>query len=105
MSLTDRPRSERPREKLLQRGLEFLSDSEQVAILLRTDLPGQDAISLAHALIERFSGLYGLLSAPSSEFTKTLGLGPAKTAQCRPGTGPSHATRRNEPGRVSFVGR
>ena len=81
MSLTDRPSSERPREKLLQRGPEFLSDSELVAILLRTGLPGQDAIALAHALIERFGGLYGLLSAPSSELTKTLGLGPAKTAQ------------------------
>ena len=81
MSLNDRPSSERPREKLLQRGPEFLSDSELVAILLRTGLPGQDAIALAHALIERFGGLYGLLSAPSAELTKTLGLGPAKTAQ------------------------
>ncbi|MGI9142324.1 MAG: RadC family protein [Fluviibacter sp.] len=81
MSLTDRPSSERPREKLLQRGPEFLSDSELIAILLRTGLPGQDAIALAQALIERFGGLYGLLSAHSSELTKTLGLGPAKTAQ------------------------
>ena len=45
MSLTDRPSSERPREKLLQRGPEILSDSELVAILLRTGLPGQDAIA------------------------------------------------------------
>lgn len=81
MSLTDRPSNERPREKLLQRGPEFLSDGELVAILLRTGLPGQDAIALAHSLIEQFGGLYGLLSAPSTELTKTLGLGPAKTAQ------------------------
>ena len=81
MSLTDRPSNERPREKLLQRGPEFLSDSELIAILLRTGLPGQDAIALGHALIEQFGGLYGLLSAPSSALTKTLGLGPAKTAQ------------------------
>ena len=81
MSLTDRPSSERPREKLLQRGPEFLSDSELIAILLRTGLPGQDAIALAQALIERFGGLYGLLSAPSKDLTDTLGLGPAKTAQ------------------------
>lgn len=81
MSLTDRPNSERPREKLLQRGPEFLSDSELIAILLRTGLPGQDAIALAQALIERFGGLYGLLSAPSKDLTDTLGLGPAKTAQ------------------------
>ncbi len=81
MSLTDRPSSERPREKLLQRGPEILSDSELVAILLRTGLPGQDAIALAHALIEQFGGLYGLLSAPPQALGKTLGLGPAKSAQ------------------------
>lgn len=74
MSLTDRPSSERPREKLLQRGPEFLSDSELIAILLRTGLPGQDAIALAHSLIERFGGLYGLLSAPSSELARRWGL-------------------------------
>ena len=51
MALTDRPSSERPREKLLERGPDALSDSERIAILLRTGLPGQDAIALAHQLI------------------------------------------------------
>ncbi len=81
MTLRDRPSSERPREKLLQRGPEFLSDSELVAILLRTGLPGQDAVALAHALIEQYGGLYGLLSAPPATLGNTLGLGPAKSAQ------------------------
>ena len=47
MPLSDRPSSERPREKLLERGPEYLSDAELIAILLRTGLPGQDAIALA----------------------------------------------------------
>lgn len=81
MSLTERPSSERPREKLLERGPEVLSDAELVAILLRTGVPGQDAIALAHSLIQEFGGLYGLLSAPSEALTGKLGLGPAKTAQ------------------------
>lgn len=81
MALTDRPSSERPREKLLERGPDALSDSELVAILLRTGLPGQDAIALAHQLITQFRGLYGLLSAPHQALGKTLGLGPAKSAQ------------------------
>ena len=81
MPLSDRPSSERPREKLLARGPEVLTDAELVAILLRTGLPGQDAIALGHQLIESFGGLYGLLSAPPDALKKTLGLGPAKSAQ------------------------
>ena len=81
MPLSDRPHSERPREKLLERGPEVLSDAELVAILLRTGLPGQDAIALAHHLIHEFGGLYGLLSAPPAALKEKLGLGPAKTAQ------------------------
>ncbi|MEN9880117.1 MAG: hypothetical protein RIQ55_763 [Pseudomonadota bacterium] len=81
MPLTERPQSERPREKLLERGPDVLSDAELVAILLRTGLPGQDAIALAHSLIQEFGGLYGLLSAPPAALKEKLGLGPAKTAQ------------------------
>lgn len=81
MPLTERPSSERPREKLLARGPEILSDAELIAILLRTGLPGQDAIALAHSLIQEFGGLYGLLSAAPAALKDKLGLGPAKTAQ------------------------
>ena len=81
MPLTERPKSDRPREKLLERGPDVLSDAELVAILLRTGLPGQDAIALAHSLIQEFGGLYGLLSAPPKALKEKLGLGPAKTAQ------------------------
>lgn len=81
MPLTERPSSERPREKLLARGPEILSDAELIAILLRTGLPGLDAIALAHSLIQEFGGLYGLLSAAPAALKDKLGLGPAKTAQ------------------------
>ena len=81
MPLSDRPHSERPREKLLARGPEILTDAELVAILLRTGLPGQDAIALGHHLIGSFGGLHGLLSASPEALKQTLGLGPAKTAQ------------------------
>lgn len=81
MPLSERPQNERPREKLLDRGPEFLSDAELIAILLRTGLPGQDVIALAQNLIERFGSLYGLLSASPTALKETLGLGPAKTAQ------------------------
>jgi hypothetical protein len=40
MAITDWPVQERPREKLLERGAEALSDAELLAIFLRTGVPG-----------------------------------------------------------------
>ena len=109
MALTDRPSSERPREKWLERGPDALSDSELVAILLRTGLPGQDAIALAHQLITQFGGLYGLLSAPHQALGKTLGLGPAKSRDFASSLGPWLVTRdelelyTDDDGRLSLI--
>ena len=96
MPLTERPSSERPREKLLARGPEILSDAELIAILLRTGLPGLDAIALAHSLIQEFGGLYGLLSAAPAALKDKLGLGPAKTAQLIAGLELARRTLREE---------
>jgi DNA repair protein RadC len=75
------PKNERPREVLLEKGPEYVSDSGLVAIILRTGTRGKDAVSLGRELIERFSGLNGLLSANRKELEKINGLGPAKIAQ------------------------
>lgn len=72
---------ERPREKLLQKGAESLSDSEILAIFLRTGVKNQSAIELARSLIERFGSLAGLLSAPSADVMNCHGIGLAKYAQ------------------------
>jgi hypothetical protein len=50
------PQNERPREMLLSKGPEALSDAALLAILLRTGRKGQNAIELARELIERFGG-------------------------------------------------
>lgn len=75
------PKSERPRELLLERGPEFVSDAGLVAILLRIGIKGKDAVSLGRDLIHRFGGLRGLLNANKSDLEKINGLGPAKIAQ------------------------
>ena len=41
------PKDDRPREKLLKNGERSLSNSELLAILLRTGVKGQSAIDLA----------------------------------------------------------
>ncbi|MGK0405053.1 MAG: DNA repair protein RadC [Oleispira sp.] len=81
MSITDWPADERPREKLLARGAEYLSDAELLAIFLRTGVAGKSAVDLARDLLMEFGGLRQLLVADQASFTEQHGLGPAKYAQ------------------------
>jgi DNA repair protein RadC len=81
MAITDWPEDERPREKLLQRGPDALTDAELLAIFLRTGVTGKSAVDLARDLLSEFGGLVGLLSASQSEFCEANGLGQAKYAQ------------------------
>jgi DNA repair protein RadC len=81
MAITDWPASERPREKLLQRGAAALSDAELLAIFLRTGLPGKSAVDLARELLDTFNGLRPLLEADLASFCHGKGLGEAKYVQ------------------------
>jgi DNA repair protein RadC len=75
------PKSERPRELLLEKGPGYVSDAGLVAILLRTGMEGKDAVTLARDLLKHFGGLRGLLSAHKRDLEKIKGMGPAKIAQ------------------------
>lgn len=81
MPITDWPMDERPREKLLLRGPESLSDAELLAIFLRTGVSGQTAVDLARNLLVEFGGLRHLLGADQQRFCGARGLGSAKYAQ------------------------
>ena len=75
------PTEDRPREKLLQRGPDSLSNAELLAIFLRVGVKGKSAIDLAQELLTRFGSLRGLYAAPDEELRSVLGLGDAKIAQ------------------------
>lgn len=81
MPITDWPLAERPREKLLQRGAEALSDAELLAIFLRTGTRGKTAVDLARDVLSHFRGLRGLLTASQQDFCTLAGLGQAKYVQ------------------------
>jgi DNA repair protein RadC len=81
MGIKDWPQGEGPRDKLLQRGAEQLSDAELLAVLLRNGLAGQDAVELARELIKTFGGLRALLTAPRHLVCQLPGMGPVKYAQ------------------------
>jgi len=75
------PKFERPRELLLEKGPEYVSDAGLVAILLRTGLKGKDAVTLGRELLKHFGGLRGLLNANKRDLETIKGLGTAKIAQ------------------------
>ena len=81
MLLKDLPQDARPREKLLARGPGALSDAELLALLLRTGLPGKNALQMGQELISAFGGLAGLLNTPAEALKKIKGVGPAKRAE------------------------
>lgn len=81
MPITDWPRDERPREKLLLRGAESLSDAELVAIFLRTGVRGKSAVDLARETLLRFGSLSALCAAGGDAFCAAPGLGAAKFSQ------------------------
>lgn len=81
MAITDWPLAERPREKLLEKGPQSLSDAELLAIFLRTGLQGVTAVDLARRLLSEFGSLRQLLEADLAGFSAHKGLGPAKFAQ------------------------
>ena len=83
MSLTihEMPLEDRPREKLETRGAEALSDSELIAILLRTGVQGANAIEVARQLLAQFGSLSGLARCTVVELSGIKGIGPAKAVQ------------------------
>lgn len=80
MSIRHWPAAERPREKLLARGPESLSDAELLAIFLRTGTAGRNAIELGRDLIEEHGGLRACLDLPPKRLQACRGLGSATTA-------------------------
>jgi DNA repair protein RadC len=75
------PVSERPREILIDKGASSLSDSQLLAILLRTGRSQASAVELALDLLARFGSLSAMSSLSVSELCAVPGVGPAKAAQ------------------------
>ena len=81
MLLKDLPEDARPREKLLARGAGALSDAELLALLLRSGIPGKNALQMGQELVDTFGGIAGLLHTGHETLKSIKGLGPAKRAE------------------------
>ena len=79
LKVKDLPLDDRPREKLILRGSQNLSDAELIAILLRTGTKGKSVIEVAQTLIAE-KNLSMLASNSVEAFTKSIGIGKDKAA-------------------------
>lgn len=77
------PSCERPRERLRESGPASLSNSELLAIILRTGTSSENVLSLAGRVLVRFGGLVGLARASFGELCAERGVGQAKAAQLK----------------------
>lgn len=80
-SIRELPSAERPRERLLALGASSLTNSELIAILLRTGVRGENVLNLAGRLLTACCGLRGLLHASVPEICTLKGVNEAKAAQ------------------------
>ncbi len=81
MPIKSWPPAERPREKLLSKGPQALSDAELLAIFLRTGVKGKTALDLGRELLTSYGGLRALLEAERESVCRFVGLGDAKYAE------------------------
>jgi DNA repair protein RadC len=72
------PLDERPRERLAEKGANFLSSIELIAILLGSGTRNRSALVLASDLLGRFGGLDELSTATLQELLTVKGVGMAK---------------------------
>lgn len=82
--IADLPERDRPRERLAQFGADVMTDSDLLAILLRSGPRGCSTIDLARQLLAHFDGrLDQLALAEVNELRKVKGIGPAKAAEMK----------------------
>ena len=81
--IKDWPEEDRPRERLMKSGVHTLSDSELIALLIRTGdaSKGKNALEISQALLQHIGGLHRLSRRDIRELCVVRGVGPVKAAQ------------------------
>ena len=82
------PEDERPYEKCFTQGPEVLSDSELLAVILRSGTQGKNSIILAQEILKfmetaSYSGLMGLMHVSVQDLMKIHGIGQVKAVQLK----------------------
>ena len=81
LTIREMPQDERPREKLAAHGAAALTDPELIAILLRTGIPGANAIEIARRLLKQYCTWNRLSRCSVHDLAPISGIGFAKGTQ------------------------
>ena len=81
LKIREMPQDERPREKLLARGADALSNAELIAILLRTGRRGMNVVDVARELLDKYKSFAELSRCSVKELSEIKGIGPAKAIE------------------------
>ncbi|MEE8402781.1 MAG: DNA repair protein RadC [Candidatus Hydrothermarchaeaceae archaeon] len=79
-TIREMPSQERPRERLIQHGPGALSNSELIALVLRTGTPSENILSLSNRILSHFD-LRALARATIPELKSISGIADAKACQ------------------------
>ena len=87
-TIKDIPESERPYEKCMRDGESTLSDSELLAVILRSGTRGKNSLNLANEILNHmehssYPGLLGILHSSLSDLKKIHGIGTVKAVQLK----------------------
>lgn len=80
-TLHDLPKSERPRERLIEHGANKLSSPELLSLILNTGTKGESVIILSQKLILHFGSLRGIMEASIEDLKLIKGLGESKATK------------------------
>src|SRR5689334_13055592 len=81
LKISEMPADERPREKLMERGDESLSDAELISILLRSGVKGTNVVDVARDLLQRYGSLDEISRCTFGEIASIHGIGETKALQ------------------------
>ena len=81
IKMTDLPLEERPRERFLKSGPDSLSNTELLAIILRTGRPQLSALSLSKMILQKTDGFQNLNDLTINELVEFPGIGNNKAIQ------------------------
>ena len=81
--IEDLPEDDRPRERLLQKGVRALSNAELLAVLLGSGRAGTSAIDLAQQILQELDGFSGIHREDISRLLEIKGVGVAKAARIK----------------------
>lgn len=82
-TIKDWPDEERPRERLVKYGVDYLTDAELLGIILVKGYQGKTSVDIAKELLSESGGLRKLDSLSFSEMSSVKGIGLAKFAQIK----------------------